>query len=95
MLFCVKMTVTIDPGADPVKIDALKAEEKRRALELQRSGVWRHLWRVVGRYENISIFDVPDNDTLHRILADLPLFPYMEVTVTPLAVHPSALIANT
>jgi len=49
-----------------------------------------HLWRVVGRYSNISVFDVDSPDELHDILWTLPLFPYMQVQVTPLAQHPSA-----
>ncbi|MBP2329264.1 muconolactone delta-isomerase [Kibdelosporangium banguiense] len=36
-------------------------------------------------------FDVADNEELHRVLWDLPLFPYLTITVTPLATHPSAL----
>lgn len=28
------------------------------------------------------------------ILTALPLFPYLEITVTPLATHPSSLAAN-
>jgi muconolactone D-isomerase len=31
---------------------------------------------------------------LHELLTSLPLFPYMDVEVTPLAVHPSALEAQ-
>jgi muconolactone D-isomerase len=38
-----------------------------------------------------SVFDVESNDELHRILSALPLFPYMELKVTPLAQHTSAL----
>ncbi|HVL45322.1 MAG TPA: muconolactone Delta-isomerase family protein, partial [Acidovorax sp.] len=50
-----------------------------------------HLWRVVGEYANYSVFDVPGNDALHDILSKLPLFPFMKITVTPLAQHPSAI----
>jgi muconolactone D-isomerase len=57
---------------------------------LQRSGKWRHLWRIAGLYSNISIFDVENHDELHATLSGLPLFPFMEMTVTPLARHPSA-----
>jgi muconolactone D-isomerase len=67
----------------------LKAEEKARAQELQRSSKWRHLWHIAGQYANISVFDVADHDELHAILSSLPLFPFMEITVTPLARHPS------
>ncbi|MDK7178466.1 muconolactone Delta-isomerase family protein, partial [Micrococcus luteus] len=38
-----------------------------------------------------SVFDVESNDELHDILSKLPLFPFMEIKVTPLAKHPSAI----
>lgn len=90
MLFQVTMNVRIPHDADPAAIEKLKAEEKERAQELQRKGIWRHLWRVAGRYANVSIFDVPGNAELHDLLSTLPLFPYMEVNVTPLCRHPSS-----
>ena len=34
-------------------------------------------------------FDVADNERMHEILSNLPLFPYMQIKVTPLATHPS------
>ncbi len=40
----------------------------------------------------MSIFDVSGNDELHTILSGLPLFPYMEIKVTPLANHPSSIV---
>lgn len=91
MLFQVIMDVRIPHNADPAHIDRLKAEEKARAHELQASGTWRHLWRVVGAYRNVSIFDVTDNAALHDVLMGLPLFPYMEISVTPLCRHPSSI----
>jgi muconolactone D-isomerase len=75
---------------DPAEFERLKAAEKARAQELQRSGAWVHLWRVAGQYSNISVFDVASHDALHELLSTLPLFPFMEVAVTPLARHPSA-----
>ncbi len=90
MLYCVHMDVRPPSDLDPERFERLKSEEKARAQELQREGKWRHLWRVAGRYANISIFDVASNDELHAILSGLPLFPFMEITVTPLARHPSA-----
>ena len=91
MLYCVQMDVRVPHDVDPERFEALKADEKARAQELQRQGKWRHLWRVAGRYANISVFDVADHDELHAILAGLPLFPFMQITVTPLARHPSAI----
>lgn len=94
MLYQVTMDVHPPRDMDPAAFDALRAEEKARAHDLQRSGEWRHLWRVAGHYSNVSIFDVPDHDALHAILSTLPLFPFMTIAVTPLAQHPSALAQN-
>ncbi len=91
MLYCVHMDVRVPPGTDPALLDRLKAEEKAQSQALQRSGKWRHLWRVAGRYANISVFDVASHDELHAILSGLPLFPFMEIGVTPLSQHPSAI----
>ncbi len=91
MLFHVEMTVNVPPDLDPLQFDALKATEKARAQELMRTGVWRHLWRVVGQYKNVSIFDAPSNAELHAILSTLPLFPFMDLRVTALCRHPSSI----
>ena len=91
MLYCVQMEVRIPHDADTQRVERLKADEKARAHDLQRAGVWVHLWRIAGRYANVSVFDVSGHDELHEILSSLPLFPFMTITVTPLAHHPSAI----
>ena len=75
MLFHVRMDVCIPHDADSRQIDKLRLDEKARAQQLQRDGC--HLWRIVGEYANISIFDVKSSDKLHQILTSLPLFPLM------------------
>lgn len=92
MLYHARMEVRPPHGFDPAELDRLKAEEKRRAQTLQREGKWVHLWRIVGQYANVSVFDVADHDELHDILSSLPLFPFMHIEVTPLARHPSAIV---
>ncbi|ALM81827.1 muconolactone Delta-isomerase [Bordetella sp. N] len=91
MLFMAQMQVNLPPDMPVELADKLKADEKALAQRLQREGKWVHLWRVAGRYANVSIFDVADNDELHTLLSSLPLFPYMDVNVTALARHPSAI----
>lgn len=91
MLFHVTMNVRIPHDADPAGIEALKAAEKARCHELMATGTWRHIWRVAGQYRNVSIFDVADNASLHDILMALPLFPFMDIEVTPLCRHPSSI----
>lgn len=89
MLFAVKMDVDLPLDMDPgVRADTL-AREKAYSQELQRAGKWAHIWRVVGQYSNLSIFDVGDNAELHDLLWNLPLFGFMTIEVTPLAIHPS------
>jgi muconolactone D-isomerase len=89
MLFHVRMDVRIPHDLDPGVRAETVAREKEYSQQLQRSGKWPHIWRIVGEYANVSIFDVESNDELHELLAGLPLAPYMEVRVTPLARHPS------
>lgn len=93
MLFAVTMDVAIPHDLDPEVRADLIARERSYCRELQSAGVWKHIWRCAGQYANLSVFDVADNDELHRILWELPLFPHMTVRVTPLAAHPSALTA--
>jgi muconolactone D-isomerase len=94
MLYLVKMDVSIPSHLPKAEVEAAKATEKARSQQLQRDGRWVHLWRVVGHYSNYSVFDVDSNDELHEILQGLPLYPFMEIEVTPLAQHPSALDSN-
>ncbi len=91
MLYLVHMVVNLPANMPPEEAARIKAEEKAYSQALQHSGKWPHLWRVVGEYANYSVFDVASNDELHDTLANLPLFPYMKIEVTPLAKHPSSI----
>ena len=94
MLFAVRMDVAIPQDLDPVERAETLAREKAYSQDLQRGGEWVSIWRMVGQYSNLSIFDVRDNERLHEILWNLPLFPYMTIEVTPLATHPSDIRAS-
>jgi muconolactone D-isomerase len=89
MLFHVRMDVRLPRDLAPADRAEIVAREKEYSQRLQRAGKWPHLWRIAGEYANISIFDVESNDELHALLSGLPLFPYLEIRVTPLATHPS------
>lgn len=91
MLFMVEMHVNIPRDFDADEAARLKAEEKARFQELQAVGTWRHIWRIVGHYANVSVFDVESNTQLHDLLMGLPLYPFMTMKVTPLCRHPSSL----
>ena len=72
MLFLVEMEVALPPDMDRARADDLKARERALAQDLQRDGRWRHLWRVAGRYANVSVFDVASPDELHDLVSALP-----------------------
>ncbi|GAB2659033.1 muconolactone Delta-isomerase [Prescottella soli] len=90
-LFHVRMDVDIPRDLDPAVREETITRERAYSQELQRQGKWAHLWRIVGQYSNISIFDVDSADELHEILWNLPLFPYMTVEVMPLTKHGSSI----
>ncbi len=94
MLFHVNLDVRIPHDSDPEKIKGLQAQEHARATELQLQGKWLHLWRVAGKYANVSIFNVESPAELHDILSSLPLYPFMEIEVTALCRHPGSIEAD-
>jgi muconolactone D-isomerase len=90
MLYHVVMDVRIPRDLPAEEAAEIVAREKAYSQDLQRSGKWRHIWRIAGQYANVSILDVRDNAELHEILSGLPLFKFMDIKVTPLLRHPSA-----
>jgi muconolactone D-isomerase len=94
MLFHVRIEVTIPSHVDRETVERLGKLEHERAADLQRAGKWKHLWRIVGRFANISVFEVDTNDELHAILESLPFYRYMNIEVTALCRHPGALSAS-
>ena len=91
MLFHVNIAVRPPHDVAPEKLQQLGAQEHERAAELQRQGKWLHLWRVAGKWANVSIFRVDSPAELHQILESLPLYPYMDLEVRALCRHPGSL----
>ena len=92
MLFHVHMSVRIPHDVDRATVEKLGEDEHQRAKLLQEQGKWLHLWRVAGKFANVSIFDVDSPGELHEILNSLPLYPFMEVDVTALCQHPGSIV---
>lgn len=91
MLYHVKMTVNLPADMNANETADIKSRETAYAHRLQAEGIIRHIWRVTGLYENVSIFDCRDNGHLHDVLMGLPLRPYMAIEITPLCRHPSSI----
>jgi muconolactone D-isomerase len=72
----------------PKERERLRSLERARAAEFREQGVLKRLWRVPGRRAVIGLWDAADATALHEALASLPMFPWMDVTIEPLAMHP-------
>ncbi len=88
--FLVEADVALPADLDEERRAALLAAEFERGSALARAGVLRAIWRVPGRLANRAIWSAADATALHEALVSLPLWPYMDVVVTPLARHPLA-----
>jgi muconolactone D-isomerase len=88
MEFLVHIEVRLPPDMDPQRRQALLDAEYARGKELVQKGTIKRIWRIPGRFANFTLYDVPDATELHSIISSFPLWPYMDVTVYPLALHP-------
>ena len=88
MEFLVEIEVLWPPHGDQAEKARLMAAEAVRR-ELAAEGALLRLWRVPGRWANIGLWRAGDATALHEALSSLPLFPWLDVRVRPLARHPS------
>lgn len=70
------------------KIAQLSVDERQMAAELAAAGTLVRMWRVPGRRENWGLWRARDATEMHQIVSELPVWPYMTVSVHPLAQHP-------
>lgn len=89
MDFLVYMEVLTNQIQSHEMIATLFKQEAERARELAAEGILQRLWRVPGRRANWGIWTATSADELHTALSSLPLFPYLNITVHPLAKHPN------
>jgi muconolactone D-isomerase len=88
MEFLVQIVVNIPADMDTREREQLLEAEKIRGRQLMEAGAIRAIWRIAGKSANVGIWQAADGNALHSALISLPLFPWLEVSVTPLATHP-------
>ncbi len=88
--FLVEIDIILPPDLGEERRRTLLEAEFARGSALAQAGVLRAVWRVPGRLANRGIWAAADATALHEALTSLPLWPYMDVVVTPLARHPVA-----
>lgn len=89
MEFLVHTQAHIPADMDPQQRGELYTAEAATAAELARAGRLKRLWRIPGRTANWGLWEAADATELHAAIASLPLFPYFDTEVVPLAKHPS------
>jgi muconolactone D-isomerase len=65
----------------------LLAAEAARGRELRDAGSIVRIWRIPGRRANVGVWEAADATELHELLSSLPVFPWMNIHVRPLAEH--------
>jgi muconolactone D-isomerase len=85
--YLVRAEQNIPPDTDPVMMADVKAREYRRALELVDAGILKRVWRIPGRRALFCLYETAEIDELHAALSSLPLFPWLDIEVIPLAGH--------
>ena len=88
MEFLVQIQVTLPAELSSASRQELMEREQVRGRELMNEGVIRRIWRIPGRTANVGIWDAANPTALHEALSSLPMFPYVDAKVTPLATHP-------
>lgn len=88
MEFLVEADFRLPPELDGDARQNLLDDESRYGAARIDHGDLVRIWRVPGRSANVAIWRAADATALHEYLAGLPLYPYMSITVRPLALHP-------
>jgi muconolactone D-isomerase len=88
MEFLVHIDVHLPPDMPDDDRKRLLELESARGRELIAEGTLARIWRIPGRRSNWSLYSAPDANAVHAAVTSLPLWPYMDVRVEPLAAHP-------
>lgn len=89
MEFLVRIQINWPADAPEEERERIFAEELVAGQRLAHAGQLRRLWRIPGRWANWSLYEVDDATALHAALTTLPLYPWMDIDVHPLAEHPN------
>lgn len=88
MEFLARIEVRLPAEMPDEQRRTLLAAEANRGRQLIEAGLLKRIWRVPGRLANVSLYEAPDATAVHAAISSLPLWPWINATVEPLAVHP-------
>lgn len=87
MEFLVHIEVRLPADMAQDKRQDLLDKERRRGQELRNAGVIKRVWRIPGRHASTGLYEAKDATELHDVITSLPLHPWLDVQVVPLALH--------
>jgi muconolactone D-isomerase len=73
----------------PEERDELMAREREVATALIGAGTITWMWRLPDSGTSVTIWNAESTEALDAHLATLPVFPYNDVEITALALHPA------
>jgi muconolactone D-isomerase len=94
MEFLLHIEVTWPPDGDPEEKARRITAEHERSQELAAAGVIKRVWRIPGEWANWGLWEAEDATAIHEAVTSLPMWPYLDVKVHPLARHPNDPGAN-
>jgi muconolactone D-isomerase len=92
MEYLVEFAVHIPEGTPGSVVSSRQAAEAAAAADLVDQGHLIRLWRTPatpGESRALGLYRADDRAQLDALLADLPLYDWMHVTVTALEAHPN------
>ena len=89
MQFLLHIRVTWPADGDPEEKARRIAAEHERSVELAAAGIIKRVWRIPGQWANWGLWEAPDATAIHDAVTSLPMWPYLDVEVHPLADHPN------
>jgi muconolactone D-isomerase len=89
MEFLLHIEITWPPDGDPEEKERRIKAEGIRARELADQGIIKRVWRIPGKWANWGLWEAPDATAIHEAVTSLPMWPYLDVEVFPLAAHPN------
>jgi muconolactone D-isomerase len=92
MDYLVDFTLTVPEGTSTSELEQRMRGEGTRVAELAAQGHAVRVWKPLeddGLSRAIGLYRATDDSELQAILESLPLWPWMEISVTALAEHPN------
>ena len=86
--YLVSISINFPNDVLDAELKLLTEAERVRGKELQSKGVINRIWRIPGTKDNVGIWVAEDPTKLHGFFELLPLFKFMTIKVTSLAIHP-------